>query len=101
MAKFEFNEFAARSAAKSWGEVGKEMAAIAATAKAITDGPWGGGELGDAFSKGDNNNGFVSSRNTVQTAGDSLATYLASYGTNLSEAADLFAKQTGSGTQDA
>ncbi|MFA4080845.1 hypothetical protein ONA92_03945 [Mycobacteroides salmoniphilum] len=102
MAEFEFNEFAARSAAKAWGEVGAEMTAIAATASGIKDGPWGGGELGDAFSQDKGGNiGFVTNRNTVQTAGDDLAKYLASYGTNLSEAADLFAEQTGSRTQGA
>lgn len=62
----------------------------------------GGGELGDAFSKDDGaNKGFVTNRNTVQAGGESLATYLASIGTNLGQAADLLAQQTGGQTQGA
>lgn len=100
MSRFEFDAAKAHSSAKSWDGVGSEMAAIAAAASAITDGPWGGGKLGDAFSKGDGGNGFVNSRNTVQSAGTELTTYLQSFGKQLGEAATEFAKQTGSQPQD-
>lgn len=87
--RVEFNESSARAAAREWAAIGTEAAAIATDAHAITDKPWGDGELGSAF--GPN---FEDNRTAVQENGDRLADYLESFEPQITEATNLLSGQT-------
>lgn len=93
MSTFDFHEPAARAAAEHWKEAADTLRSVADAAAQITDRPWGGGEIGDAF-----NAQFEPDRRTVQQQSVDQTKTVQSVEPVLTKAANVISEQSRSVT---
>ncbi len=89
MSTFDFHEPAARAAATHWLDAANTMKSVADAAAQITDRPWGGGEIGDAF-----NGPFLRDRSEVQQQATEHTKTVQSVEPVLTKAANVISEQT-------
>ena len=89
MSTFDFHEPTARAAAKHWQDAANTLKSVTDAAAQITDRPWGGGEIGDAF-----NGPFERDRSAVQQQAAEYNTAVGSVEPVLTDAANVISEQT-------